>query len=124
MTYPQTPGWRAGSTGETAEAAANAMRDRAPALIAQIEALLAEGPLTPEEAQAKLAARGCVALLTSVRPRFSQLARQGRVTDSGERGLGEGGRCRSIRWRLTTEHERVIWRTQQAEAEREGCRHG
>ena len=106
--YPLAPGVRANSTGETAQAAAIAIAPLALTLQQRCLVLLSSGPASPEELKARIEAElGRVVLLTSVRPRLSALKALGLVTDSGERALGEGGRCKAIRWRLTTPEERV-----------------
>ncbi len=64
---------------------------------------------TPEELWARLKSQGVDHLLTAVRPRCSELARMGLIKDSGERGLGESQRCRSIRWAATNAAEREAW---------------
>lgn len=108
--YPFTPGYRHQSTGETAKAAALAVGTSAKTLEAWCVDALANGPRSPEEARDWIeGATGRPILLTSIRPRFSQLKARGLVTDSSERGLGEGGRCKSIRWRLTTAVERALF---------------
>jgi hypothetical protein len=45
-------------------------------------------------------------LLNSVRARCTQLRALGRVVDSGQRGKGESGKVRVIRWRVATADER------------------
>jgi hypothetical protein len=108
--YPFTPGYRHQSTGETARAAALAVGTSAKTLEAWCLDALANGPRSPEEARAWIeGATGRPPLLTSIRPRFSALKARGLVADSSERGLGEGGRCKSIRWRLTTATERALF---------------
>lgn len=100
---------RTGST-QTSVLAAIETTANAPAMIDRIWALSAEGPFTPEEATARLQAendkdgRGRV-LLTSVRARICGLHKAGRLTDSGERGLGESNRSKVVKWRRTTPAE-------------------
>lgn len=103
-----TPRARAGST-QTSVLAAIAATPKAPTMTERIWALLCEGPLTPEEAQAKLSAYGERVLLNSVRARICGLHKGGRVRDSGERGLGESLRSKAIRWRTTTAQEYAEW---------------
>jgi hypothetical protein len=110
--HPQ-PQWRRNSTAETARAAAQAgdrrtLRQR---VLDLIEA--SPSPLIPEEVLAKVIAEGVNTVLTSVRPRCSELARMGLIKDSGERRRGEGG-CNAIAWRATTIEERAAWAAEQA----------
>jgi hypothetical protein len=109
--HPQ-PQWRRNSVGETARAAAQAgdrktLRQR---VLDLIEA--SPSPLIPEEILAKVAAAGVNTVLTSVRPRCSELVRMGLIRDSGERRRGEGG-CKAIAWRATTAEERAAWTAEQ-----------
>lgn len=108
------PLWRRNSTGETAEAAAKA-GDRRPLrqhILDEIEA--ADGPLIPEEILARLRARGIKTVLTTVRPRCTDLSRRmGLITDSGVRKPGEGG-CKAIAWRPTTAAERAAFQLARA----------
>ena len=120
--YPFTPGHRWNSTGETAMESALAMRGLSQKLEFWCLDSLADGPRTPEEARVWIESQtGRSILLTSIRPRFSALKARGLVADSSERGLGEGGRCKSIRWRLTTPQERALFAANKAaEAEHGG----
>lgn len=56
-----------------------------------------------------------------VRPRCSELAADGLVCDTGERGEGAMG-GRATRWGATSELERCRWRQEKAEAERRARR--
>ncbi len=103
-TYPENPGWRAGSL-ETSRLAALDVAPTAPRMMDRVLAVLETGPATPEEIQAELSGDGERVLLNSVRARVCQLHAQGRVKDTGERGLGESQRSKAIRWRLATAHE-------------------
>ena len=102
------PLWRKNSTGETAKAAALAGEKRTlrQRVLDLIEA--ADAPMIPEELLERLRADGVQTVLTSVRPRCSELARLGLITDSGERRKGEGG-CKAIAWKATTAGERAAW---------------
>lgn len=115
MTYPQTPGWKASSTGETARAAALRMIPKAPTLRDRVLSLLEAGPAIPETLLARLRAEGVSTVLTSVRPRCSELTRMGLICDSGRRQPGEGG-CMAIVWRVTTPEERAAFAAQQEAA--------
>ena len=103
--FPAAPGWRASAHGETSRQAAEGQRLKAPRMLDLVTGLLAEGPASPEQLHAKLKGQGVSALLTSVRARVCQLHKQGRVVDSGARGLGESGSCKVIVWRLSTPAE-------------------
>lgn len=103
------PLWRASSTGETARAAALAGSARAPTLRQRVLAIIEEGPALPECIFARLTRDGVRTVLTSVRPRCSELVRMGLIADSGKRAKGEGG-CKAIIWRATTEEERAAFR--------------
>ena len=105
MTYPHEPGYK---DQDTSKAAATLVAPRAPALLAVIVDLLTEGPASPEQLHAKLAERGQRELLTSIRARVCQLHKQGRVTDTGLRGIGESGVAKVKIWRLTTPEERQL----------------
>ena len=104
MSYPESPGWRQNATGETSKAAALAVCLRAPTQCERVLAVLEQGPAHPEAITARLKACGHNVMLMSIRPRCSQLVRQGRIVDSGARGSGEGG-CKAIVWRLATAGE-------------------
>lgn len=100
------PRWRRNATGETSKAAAIDMRPRAPRLRDRVLAHVEERQGTPEDIQARLRADGVFHLVSSIRPRFTELKAAGLVCDSGERGLGESLRCKSVVWRATTPEER------------------
>lgn len=102
--YPDQPGCRAGSPQTSLLAALNAAQT-APRAIDLILSVLSAGPHSPEELQSVLAGRGHTLLLTSIRARCTQLKAQGRVRDSGEKGIGESLRSKVIRWRLATPAE-------------------
>lgn len=102
------------ATGGTSEAGRDFIKPKAKTLRQQVLDAIEEQPGTPEEIHARLVKAGVQHLLTAVRPRCSELVRMGLIKDSGERGLGESQRCRSVRWRATTPEERAAW-----EAERE-----
>ncbi len=107
--HPHVPGVRANSTGETAREAAEVVRTLAKSLERRCIELLAEGPLTPDEAHARLESElGRRLNIYSVRPRFSALRAQGLAVDSGERRAPPGG-CRAIVWRQPTPEERAAW---------------
>ena len=107
---------RRNSTGGTAEAAADLMNasGRAKTLEQMVLELVSVAPATGEEMLARLRERGVQTVLYSVKPRFSALKAKGLVTDSGERGISEAGKLRSVRWRVTTPEERSIWAAKQS----------
>ncbi|WP_293679335.1 hypothetical protein [uncultured Phenylobacterium sp.] len=122
MTYPQTPGWRAGSA-ETSRLAAEFVAPTAGRMMDRAEDYIRDhGPVSPEEIAAAIAAPGERLLLTSVRARVCQLRNLGRIVDAGadKRGLGESGRVRVIRWRVTTPDERSRWAALKALADEKG----
>ena len=103
------PKARRGSKSTSVAAAIDAT-PKAPTMTDRIWAMLEHGPLSPEEAHAKLEAEdGGRVLLTSVRARMCGLHKSGRVVDSGERGLGESQRSKVVRWRRATAEEYSSW---------------
>ena len=97
--------YRRNATGETSREAAKGekktLRQRA---LERIE----QSPASPEMIFADLVAQGVSTVLTSVRPRCTELMDLGLVRDSGQRGKSEGGK-RSIIWaRCTPEQEAAI----------------
>lgn len=93
---------RANATGETsAQAAAPCKKTLRERVLERLEA----GPAIPETILADLRAEGVSTVLTSVRPRCSELKGLGLIRDSGRREKGEGG-CNAIVWeRATAEQE-------------------
>lgn len=91
--YPNNPG----SQGtDTSEAAAVSMSDKAVTLrVEVIEVLTSRGPSTVHEAAAYLEKS-----VPSIQPRFSELRRMGRISDTGERHLNLSGRP-AIVWEAT-----------------------
>jgi len=98
--------WKRSSIGETAEAAAKSIGRKAPTLRQRVLDHLAAGPATPEQLLALIRKDGVFTVLTSIRPRCSELARLGLITDSGKRQPGEGCGA-AIVWRVTTDDERA-----------------
>lgn len=113
MTYPYTPGWRASSIGDTARNAAKSMEPKAPNLRNRVLDLIERQPSIPETIFAALKRDGVSTVLTSVRPRCSELARMGLICDSGRREPAEGG-CMAVVWRATTEIERAAFNARKA----------
>jgi hypothetical protein len=104
MRYPDGPGHKG---TETSRAAAEFVAPSAGRMMDRVEAYLqAAGPASPEEISAGIAQPGEILLLNSVRARCTQLRALGRVVDSGQRGKGESGKVRVIRWRVATADER------------------
>lgn len=112
--YSQPALARANSTGGTAEVAASLMNTsgRAKTLEQLVLELVTEAPATGEEMLDRLRQRGIRTVLYSVKPRFSALKAKGLCTDSGERGISESGKLRSVRWRATTAAERAAFALQ------------
>lgn len=114
------PRWRKGSRGGTAQAAARHTAPKAPTLRMRVLALIEEKADNPEGIFDRLKAEGVKTVLTSVRPRTTELANLGLVKDSGRRALGESGVCKSIVWEATSPEERAAFAARKAaEAEKE-----
>ena len=112
-----TPRARAGSA-QTSVLAAIEVTPKAPSMTDRIWALYATGPHTPEEVLAKLEAEdGRRHLLTSVRARICGLHKGGRLRDSGERGLGESNKSKTVRWVARSPQEYAEWLAAKGEAE-------
>lgn len=104
LTTHPLPLWRRSSTGETAREAAQISERRT--LRQRVLDLIEAKPGTPEDVFSRLTAQGVQTVLTSVRPRCSELLRLGLIADSGERARAEGGQ-RAIVWRATSPEERA-----------------
>lgn len=89
--YPDSPGWKA---RETSQAAAEAVAPQAKTLRARVLEELRKAPGTPEQLALRLREP-----LMNVRPRCSELARQGLIEDSQARGTAMGGR-KAIIWKV------------------------
>lgn len=122
--YPHVPG----SNGtETSMAAAEFVAASAGKMLDRCESYIrANGPASPEEVAAGIAQPGERLLLTSVRARICQLRGLGRVVATDERGLGESGRCKVIKWRAATADELSLFLARKAAAAEkgEGSAHG
>lgn len=92
LTYPKSPGFK---EAETSKQAAESMQSSAPLLRERVLACLAICPKTPDEVAGYLR----VSIL-SVRPRFTELARLGLITDTGQRRRNDSGRMAKV-WRTT-----------------------
>ncbi|WP_426046058.1 hypothetical protein [Brevundimonas sp. TWP3-1-2b1] len=106
MTAPDLSGpglSRRNSTGETSRDAAKGDKRT---LRERVLDRLGRGPAIPETILADLRAEGISTVLTSIRPRCSELLRMGLIRDSGQRQTGEGGK-KAIVWRLADDAERA-----------------
>lgn len=120
--YPDAPGWKG---TETSREAAAFVAPKAPNLEARCEAYLREfGPASPEEVTAAIAGPGERLLLTTIRARICSLRARGRVVDSGERGKGESGKVRVIRWRVATPDELSLFLARKAAEDEKGATNG
>lgn len=116
MKYPDRPGARA-RAARTSHLAADLVTPSAPKMLQRVEAYIREnGPCSPEEIVAAIVLPGERLLLNSVRARVCQLRAQGRVIDSGERGVGESLRAKVVKWRLSTPAEREAYLAKKAAA--------
>lgn len=117
------PLWRRNATGETSRLAALAVASRAPTLRQRVLEILTEGPAIPETIFSQMKAEGVRTVLTSIRPRCSELARMGLIIDSGRREKGEGG-CSAIVWRVTTHEEQRAFAERRAAKLQQEAAHG
>lgn len=88
--YPAAPGFK---EGDTSRKAADSMKDGAPLLQRRCLAALraAPGGLTDDQIAAQIGET-----ILSVRPRVTELLRDGRVRDSGQRRKNESGRSAKV----------------------------
>lgn len=80
---------------DTSEAAAEAMQDRAETLRAKALDAISRQPATADEVAGQVGAS-----ILAMRPRITELAKMGRIEDSGERRKNASGRS-AIVWRST-----------------------
>lgn len=114
------PRARRSSTGGTAEAGAAFIEPHAPTIRHMTLEIVEQSPATGEQVHEILRERGVRCVLYSVKPRLSELKNAGLVTDSGERGISDSGKLRSVVWRATTAQERSQFLARKAaEAEHE-----
>lgn len=92
--YPNIPG---AQPRETSIAAGLEIRERADSLRARAMDFLRLSPMTADEVAAVLDES-----VLAIRPRVTELAKQGRIEDSGERRQNRSGRS-AIVWRVTEE---------------------
>lgn len=86
---------RNNATGETSHHAAKGEKRT---LRERVLERITAGPCIPETILADVRREGVATVLTSIRPRCSELARLGLIRDSGRRERGEGGKP-AIVWR-------------------------
>ena len=91
-TYPESPGWKTNKP-ETSKAAARAVRSAAATLRDQVEQALRAAELTADEVAEALGKS-----VLSVRPRVTELFKQGKVEDTGERRKNASGHSAAV-WR-------------------------
>jgi predicted ArsR family transcriptional regulator len=89
--YPSVPGFKARDTSRNA---AEAVRGRAVALRAACLTQLTASAATADEIASRLGES-----VLAIRPRVSELARMGKIADSGERRPNASGR-NAIVWRV------------------------
>jgi hypothetical protein len=89
LRYPDRPGYKA---CDTSRLAADGVAPQARTLKARVYEEIKKRPSTPEQVANRLGEP-----LMNCRPRFSELARQGLIIDSGARGTAMGGR-KAIVW--------------------------
>ena len=89
--YPQSPGYK---KRETSKQAAEDIKPSAETLRNQVYQILKSRELSADQ---------CAELMEedklSIRPRFSELAKMGKIEDSGKRTLNRSGK-RAVVWRL------------------------
>lgn len=91
FTYPDRPGFKEPTT--SADAAAS-MEKSAPRLRDKCKRALLFGPATADEVAKRLDMS-----VLAIRPRFTELQRQGVIAETGERRPNESGRNAKV-WRL------------------------
>lgn len=123
--YPDAPGWKGtGVTAETSKAGADLVAPTASKMEDRCEAYIrANGPSCPEEVTAGIAMPGERLLLTSVRARICGLRAKGRLIATDERGLGESGKVRVIKWRCATADELSLFLARKAAEDEKGPNH-
>lgn len=90
--YPYAAGFKARATSR---AAAEAMKPKVKSLRARVYDAIAERPSTPEEVASRIGEP-----VMNCRPRTAELAKLGKIEDSGLRRTAMGGR-KAIVWRVT-----------------------
>lgn len=88
--YPEAPGYK---DPDTSKEAAESMKPSAGILRAKCLEALRSGPATADEIAERLGLS-----VLSARPRFSELLREGKIEDTGERRVNASGR-RAKTWR-------------------------
>jgi fatty acid-binding protein DegV len=121
--FPYVPGVWSHATGGTSQQAQKLVKASAPAVVKRVEAYIRDnGPASPEEITAAIQEAGERVLLTTVRARVCQLHKLGRVTDSGQRGLGESLRAKVIKWRIASDEELAMFAARKAAGAEHGAR--
>lgn len=92
--YPNEPGFK---EEDTSKEAAHSMQPTAPLLRERVVACLSHRPLTADEVAIRINASAF-----SVRPRISELARMGMISDTGERRANDSGRKAKV-WQVNKE---------------------
>lgn len=118
-------GWKGtGATAQTSKAGADLVAATAPRMEDRCEGYIrAHGPSSPEEVAAGIAMPGERLLLTSVRARICGLRAKGRVVATDERGLGESGKVKVIKWRCATPEELSLHLARKAAEDEKGPNH-
>ena len=88
--YPKTPGYKKSGTSK---AAADSMREKAPSLRQQVLDVLFHQDFTADEVADDLEQT-----VLSIRPRFTELLRLGKIADTGTTRRNASGRAATV-WR-------------------------
>lgn len=89
--YPSSPGYK---ENDTSRAAAESMKPTTAYLQSKCLKSLAKGPMSADECAVDIGES-----ILSVRPRFSELLKKGKVIDTGLRRRNDSGRAAKV-WRL------------------------
>src|SRR3954471_15618096 len=89
--YPTTPGYK---ENDTSRAAADSMKPTAAHLQSKCLKALAKGQMSADECAVDIGEG-----ILSIRPRFSELLRMGKLVDTGLRRRNDSGRSAKV-WRL------------------------
>ena len=98
IAYPESPGYKT-EHPETSKGAARAVHGAAATLRARVDALFDTGELTADEAAGALGES-----VLSVRPRVTELCRQGRLEDAGQRRRNASGHRAAV-WRRARHYQ-------------------
>lgn len=94
MKYPESPGYKVATDPETSREAAQEMHEKAGILREQAERILS----TFVDCTADEAAKFLGVSPFAMRPRFSELVKQGKAEDSGLRRKNDSGKS-AVAWR-------------------------